>query len=162
MTIGSAPTPANDGDVQRARALARVLDSAVGIPGTPIRFGVDAILGIIPGAGDILGAGLAGYIVMRAARRGAPPAVLWRMLGNVTVDTVLGTIPLIGDMFDVAWKSNLRNAELLERYAANPGTVTTRSRRLGFVVAIVILLALLGLATLSFLVARFFWRLLTD
>lgn len=150
----------NDRDIERARALARVLDSAVGIPGTPIRFGVDALLGIIPGAGDILGAGLGGYIVLNAARRGAPPAVLWRMLGNVAVDTLVGTIPLIGDMFDVAYKSNLKNVRLLERYAADPATVTTRSRRLGFVVVTVIMLALLGLATLGFLVARFFWRLL--
>jgi hypothetical protein len=148
-------------NIERARALARLLDAAVGIPGTSVRFGLDAVLGILPGAGDILGAGLGGYLVMKAARWGAPPAVIWRMVGNVAVDTILGTIPLLGDVFDIAYKSNLKNVRLLERYAADPATVTTRSRGLGFVVAVLALLALLGLATLSFLVARFFWRLIS-
>jgi hypothetical protein len=151
----------NDRDVARARAIAKVLDSAVGIPGTPIRLGLDAILGLIPGAGDVVGAALSGYIVLTAVRRGVPRAVLWRMIGNVIVDTAIGAVPVIGDLFDVAYRSNDRNVQLLERFVESPEVVTARSRRLGVVVVIVLALVLLGLATLGFLVARLIWRLLT-
>src|SRR5688500_4991415 len=128
----------NAPDIRRARALARVLDSAVGIPGTPLRIGLDAILGIIPGAGDMVGAALSGYIVLTAARNGAPRAVIARMLGNVILDTAVGSIPLLGDLFDVAYKSNMKNVELLERYSTNSREVTAASRRLGVLVVIAI------------------------
>ena len=154
-------SPASDADVRRARALARVLDTAIGIPGTPLRIGVDAILGVIPGAGDVLGAALSGYIVLTAAKRGVSPAVLWRMVANVAIDTAIGTIPVLGDLFDVAWKSNTKNVELLERYVASPEKATTRSRALGVLVVVVVLLVLIGLGTLAFLVTRALWRILT-
>ena len=157
----SLPT-SGDRDLRRARALARALDTAVGIPGTPLRIGADAILGLIPGAGDIVGAALSSYIVLAAARKGAPPSVLWRMVANVAIDTAIGTIPVLGDLFDVAWKSNTMNVALLERYVAEPQTVTTRSRAIGALVVIVVLLVLIGLGTLSFLIARAIWQLLTS
>ena len=153
--------PTNDSDIQRARTLARALDALVTVPGTRIRFGGDAILGLIPGAGDVTGALLSAYIVRLAARRGAPPAVLWRMLGNILIDSAVGTVPLLGDLFDVGWKSNLMNAELLERFAAEPQKVTTRSRLLGALVVVLVLLVVIGLGTLSFLVARALWHLIT-
>lgn len=151
----------HDKDLSRARVLSRALDSAIGIPGTRLRFGLDAVLGVIPGAGDVLGAALSSYIVLLAARRGVPRAVLWRMLANVAVDTGFGTVPLIGDLFDVAWRSNTKNVDLLEAYGNNPRAVTTRSRLLGFAVVALILLLLAGLATLGFLLARAIWQLLT-
>lgn len=152
----------NDTDVRRARALARALDTVIGIPGTPLRIGADAILGLIPGAGDVVGAALSSYIVLAAARRGAPPAVLWRMVANVAIDTAIGAIPVLGDLFDIAWKSNTMNVELLERFVAEPKNVTTRSRLIGALVVIVVLLVLVGLATLGFLVARALWQLFTQ
>lgn len=160
--MDSTPEKAtNDRELARAQAVARVLDSAVGIPGTPIRVGLDALLGLIPGAGDIAGAALSGYIVLTAARRGAPRAVLWRMLANVAIDTAIGTIPFLGDLFDVAYKSNTKNVQLLERYSAAPNVVTARSKRLGAVVVFVLLLLMIGVVTLGFLFARFLWRLVT-
>lgn len=156
----SPVVPAAASDVRRARSLARLLDTAIGIPGTPLRVGADAILGLIPGAGDLIGAALSGYIVVTAARRGVPPSVLWRMLANVAIDTAIGAIPVLGDLFDVAWKSNTRNVELLERFVEEPQTVTTRSRLLGVLVVVAVLLLLVGLATLGFLVARAIWQLL--
>jgi hypothetical protein len=152
----------NDADVRRARTLARALDTAIGVPGTPLRIGADAILGLIPGAGDIVGAALSSYIVLAAARRGAPPAVLWRMVANVAIDTAIGAIPVLGDLFDVAWKSNTMNVELLERFVAEPKNVTTRSRWIGVLIVIAVLLVLVGLATLGFLVARAIWQLITQ
>ena len=88
--MATEPTRAPDSQVRNARALARVLDSAVGIPGTPIRIGLDAILGLIPGGGDVAAAALSGYIVLTAARRGVPTPVIARMLVNVLADTAIG------------------------------------------------------------------------
>jgi hypothetical protein len=159
--MASPVSTSNDPEIRRARALARILDTAVGIPGTPLRIGVDAILGVIPGAGDVAGAALAGYIVLTAAKKGMPAPVLWRMVANVAIDTAIGSIPVLGDLFDVAYKANIKNVQLLERFTVDPTVVTTRSRRLGAVVVLVLVLVLLGLATLGFLVARLIWRLLT-
>lgn len=153
--------PSTEADIRRARTLARVLDTVIGVPGTPLRIGLDAILGIIPGAGDVLGAALSGYIVLTAAKRGVSPAVLWRMVVNVAIDTAIGTIPLLGDLFDVAWKSNTRNVELLERYVASPERTTTRSRALAVLVVVGVVLALIGLGAVAFMVTRALWRVLT-
>lgn len=123
-------TPTRTADpLARARALTRLLDTAAKVPGTGIRFGADAVLGLIPGLGDVAGAVLAGYLVLLAQRLGAPRSVVLRMLGNVAVDTLGGTVPLVGDLFDVAFKSNTRNLALLERAIERP-TDTTRTSRL--------------------------------
>jgi hypothetical protein len=151
-----------DRDAGRARDLARVLDTGFTIPGTRIRFGLDAILGLIPGGGDMAGAALSSVIVLMAVRQGVPAPVLWRMVGNVAIDTAIGTIPLLGDLFDVAWKSNTKNAELLDRFVKEPAAVTKRSRGVGILVVAAILLIIVGIGALGFLVTRALWRLLTD
>ena len=134
------PTRTTD-PLARARTLARLLDSAVGVPGTGVRFGADAILGLVPGLGDVAGAALAGYLVLLAQRLGAPRAVVLRMLANVAVDTAAGSVPLVGDLFDVAYKSNMRNLALLERAIERP-TDTKRTSRL-VVAAVFLCLVLL-------------------
>jgi hypothetical protein len=96
--------------------MSRLLDSAFLIPGTRYRFGFDALVGLVPGLGDAVGAVFSGYIILQASRLGAPRSVVTRMIANVAVDTLVGAIPLLGDLFDVAWKSNLRNVALLESY----------------------------------------------
>ena len=106
---------------ERARSLARLLDSAVRIPGTRVRFGLDSLIGLVPGLGDVASAALSGYIVLSAHRAGVPGSVLIRMLLNLGLDTLVGTVPVLGDLFDVAFRANLRNADLLEKYAAEPG-----------------------------------------
>ena len=118
----------------RIRSFARMLDSAVRIPGTRITFGLDPVVGLIPGIGDLVGAAFSGYIVLSAARMGAPPSVLARMLLNLGTDTLVGSIPIIGDMFDVGFRSNIRNSELLDRHLGEP-EATRRSSR--FAVAMV-------------------------
>ena len=107
-------------EVERVRALGKLLDTAVRIPGTDITLGLDPILGLVPGLGDVAGAAMSGYIVYAAARLGAPTSVVSRMLLNIAADTAAGAIPLLGDLFDVAWKSNARNVSLLERHLADP------------------------------------------
>lgn len=124
----------------RARRLATLLDAAVRVPGTRIRVGLDALLGLVPGGGDVAGALLAGGVVLAAARLGAPVSVMARMLGNLAVDALLGTIPLAGDLFDVAWKANLRNVRLLEEHLADPAGARRGSRKVVVVAAAGVLL----------------------
>jgi len=95
-----------------------LLDQAVRVPGTRWRVGLDPILGLLPGGGDALGALLSAGVVLVAARHGVPRIVLARMVLNVGVDAVIGAIPLIGDLFDFAWKANTRNLRLLEAHAS--------------------------------------------
>jgi uncharacterized protein DUF4112 len=106
--------------VARVRRVAVLWDAALRIPGTPFAIGLDPILGLAPGLGDALGAAAALWIVLEAARLGAPVSTLSRMLANVAIDTMIGAVPVAGDVFDFAWKANLRNVELLERHVADP------------------------------------------
>lgn len=98
----------------RLRRIALLMDSVVGIPGTRVRFGLDGLFGLAPGVGDAATAAVALYIVWEARRMGAPSELLARMAGNVAIDTFTGSVPLLGDLFDVAFKANLRNVALLE------------------------------------------------
>jgi hypothetical protein len=105
-------------------ALRRVqwlLDQAFRVPGTSVRFGWDAIVGLVPWAGDLLTAFLGGAILIEAHRRDVPRVVQARMLINLALDIVIGLVPFFGDVGDVFWKSNTRNMTLLERHAASPG-----------------------------------------
>ncbi len=93
--------------------LARFLDNAFVFPGTNIRFGFDGLIGLIPGVGDALSALISIYIIQRAKTLGAPQGLLNKMLWNVVIDTLAGAVPFVGDLFDVAFKSNIRNVRLL-------------------------------------------------
>ncbi|MCI0356766.1 MAG: DUF4112 domain-containing protein, partial [Acidobacteria bacterium] len=123
--------------------LATWLDEVFRVPGTSVRFGLDAVAGLVPGVGDLL-TGMASVLILHAAwQRGLPRVALLRMLVNVALDTVVGSIPVAGDLFDVAWKANRRNVELLQKYSAG----SERRHELhdyGF-------LALLALVTLALL-----------
>jgi Domain of unknown function (DUF4112) len=120
---GSAPPP-DAADRDRARAVARELawwmDSAFVIPGTDFRVGFDALIGLIPFLGDLIGMAISSYLILIAARLGVPRVVLMRMLLNVGADAVLGAIPLAGDVLDAAWRANAKNARLLEEALADP------------------------------------------
>lgn len=148
--LPEAPSRRHEDHVRASRALARLLDSAIRIPGTNVRIGLDPILGLMPGLGDVAGAGLAGYTVLVAARLGAPRTVILRMLGNVAFDTIVGAVPLLGDLFDAGWKANTRNVALLERYLERPADTRAASR--GLVALVLGGLALLGVAGAVFAV----------
>jgi len=94
------------------RAVGHLLDDAVRVPGTNVRVGLDPLLGILPVAGDTVAAALSLYIVVESARLGVSTATMLRMLGNVAVDLVVGSVPILGDLFDAAWRANRRNVEL--------------------------------------------------
>ena len=144
----------SDDPLSRARTLARLLDSVARVPGTNMRFGLDPIIGLVPGLGDVAGAALSGYLVLLASRLGAPGTVIVRMLGNVVIDTVGGTVPLIGDLFDAAWKSNTRNLTLLERHLGQPDSTKRASRAVVWGTVAALLLLAIGAATVGLLVLR--------
>ena len=92
-----------------------LLDSRFRIPGTNIRFGLDALLGLVPVAGDVVTLALSGYLFVLMARHGGGPLLLLRMAGNVALDALVGAIPLVGDLFDIGFKANVRNLDLLKK-----------------------------------------------
>lgn len=99
--------------LRRLDRLSQLLDNAFAIPGTRFRIGLDGIIGLIPGIGDAAGAVLSIYVILQAARLGLPVSTLLRMLGNVAIETVVGAVPIVGDIFDIVWKANIRNMALL-------------------------------------------------
>ena len=111
-----AGRPSRGARFARIDALATLLDTALVIPGTTVRFGLDALIGLFPAVGDIITTALSLFIVHEAYQLGAPRHVIVRMLGNVALDGVFGAVPLVGDAFDVLWRANRRNMRLLREW----------------------------------------------
>ena len=134
--------------------LARLMDNLFTIPGTGIRFGLDAILGLFPGIGDTATSLVSIYILNAASQRGVPRVTLIRMAGNIALDFVVGTVPFVGDLFDVTWKANSKNVDLLQRHLQATPTEQRKARRgdwlfvTGLVIAL--LLLLIGCITVAY------------
>jgi hypothetical protein len=152
--------------------LSFLLDNAIAIPGTSFRIGLDPLIGLVPGGGDILSAILSGYIVAEASRLGASRTILLQMATNIVLESALGTVPLLGDVFDAGWKANAKNVRLLEdhlnglqsrsegdrsawlsnsddpRFPVSDPTPTDRSHRL-FTLALLVGLAIVTIALLG-------------
>jgi Domain of unknown function (DUF4112) len=96
--------------------LAHLLDARYRVPGTTWRFGLDSVIGLVPGVGDAASTALSAWILWRGYRLGASKRVLARMAGNVAIDGLIGAVPLAGDVFDAAYKANRRNVEILRRH----------------------------------------------
>jgi hypothetical protein len=143
---------------RRLGRLAWLLDSSIELPGTRFRIGLDAILGLIPGLGDLLGVLASGYIVREAARLGAPPSVLTRMAFNVAIEGLVGLIPIFGDVFDAVWKANQRNYALLEEHMRSPRRAVRSSRLfVGLLIVALVVFVILSSAA-AFLIARAVWE----
>jgi len=147
--------------VGNMRTLARVLDSAVRIPGTEIRVGADSIFGLIPVVGDIAGAALSGYIVLASARLGAPASTLARMVINIAIDTIVGSVPILGDMFDVGWRANMKNVDLLESHLGGSERARRASRWIVAAAVGGLIVLGVGAAFIGFEAIRFLARLAT-
>jgi Domain of unknown function (DUF4112) len=132
--------------LQRLRSLAWLLDNSIPLPGG-FRIGLDAIIGLVPGIGDAVGALMSVFILNEARLLGAPRSVLMRMSGNVLLETLVGAIPFAGDLFDAGFKANARNIALLERYQLDP-TGSARSSR-WFVIGFTLFLLLLAAAIVA-------------
>ena len=114
----AATGPSRAETLARLDALSRLLDTAFVIPGTGIRFGIDGIIGLIPGIGDVIGGVLSSYIVFEARRLGVPSWKLARMMGNVGLEVAAGAVPFLGDAFDVLFRANRRNMRILREHFA--------------------------------------------
>jgi hypothetical protein len=136
--------------LQRLRQMSHWLDNAIAIPGTDYRLGLDPILGLLPGGGDLLTGLMSVYIVFEAVRMGLPAATLGRMGFNILLDTLSGTVPVLGDLFDVTWKANSQNVALLEKHMADPTPSRAADKlfALGLIVALIALVV--GMAAFSF------------
>jgi hypothetical protein len=137
--------PAQQKRVQRVRQLAKLLDEAILIPGTNKRIGLDPIIGLIPGGGDTLTMLMSAYIVVEAALLGLPASTLLRMVGNIVIDAFAGTIPVLGDLFDVVSKANTRNLKLLDAHLAEPEFRAKADK-----ILVVFIVALLAIVIISF------------
>ena len=110
--IDEVPDSVDEAAVRRMRFVANLLDDSIRVPGTEFRIGIDPILGILPGAGDAVAAAMSVYIVLESARLGVPFLTLLRMMANVTLDFAIGSVPVVGTLFDTVWKANQKNVEL--------------------------------------------------
>ena len=141
-------------DVERSLdQLSRMMDGLFRVPGTGWRFGLDALVGLIPGVGDFATTAVSFYILAAGVRYRVPKVTLLRMGANVAVDYLLGAVPVVGDLFDVAWKSNQMNVELLRKRASVSPEEATKGRASDWLFLGVILLGLLLLLVASLAVS---------
>ena len=152
IDLGRAPESKH---LRRARSVARLLDSSISVPGTGRRIGLDPILGLVPFVGDFAGALLSGYIILAAAEAGVPSFTLIRMIANVAVDTLAGSVPLLGDFFDAAWKSNVKNVALFEKHEGAIGAGAPRNPY-KLISMLLVVSSLVALALLTFVGALVF------
>lgn len=132
---------------EHLRRWAVLLDSAFKVPGLPVRFGLDAILGLVPGLGELTTPAFTVALLVTGVRMRVPAVVLARMVLNAAVDAIVGLVPILGDLVDIGWKANLRNLDLLERHMV-PGTPARRAD-VWVVTAGIALIALLAVLTVS-------------
>lgn len=109
--------------IARIEALAVLMDSAFALPGSKVRVGLDAILGLVPVIGDLVSQAISTYIIWEARQLGVSRWTLTRMLTNTLIDTIVGSVPVLGDAFDVVWRANMKNLALLKKELAKRGAV---------------------------------------
>lgn len=112
---GGTASSFGSAEARKARlvALAKLMDNAFEVPGLGVRFGLDGLIGLLPGAGDAISAAISLYIVYEAKRLGATRGQLARMVGNILIDTAVGAIPVLGDLVDIGFKANVRNLRIM-------------------------------------------------
>jgi Domain of unknown function (DUF4112) len=139
-------------------SISSLLDNKFRIPFTEIRFGVDFLIGLIPTAGDWLSFGISSGLVFSMIRRGIGIGMLFRMMGNITLDALVGSIPILGDLFDLHYKANRRNVNLLKQYyAENPNPPA--AKRSFFVIGILFLTVLIGLLIAMWKLIGWLWTM---
>lgn len=151
------PIETQTATVRRLRRFSYLLDDVIRIPGTPFRFGIDPLLDLLPIGGDFLGTALSIYIVLEASRMGLPRAALVQMVTNILLDTVIGTVPVLGTVADAAWKANTKNLVLLEEHLEVPQS----GKRADWLFLVLLLggllVAIVVLAAISVMLLRWLW-----
>lgn len=142
---------------EKAEKLARVMDACIEIPGTRLKIGLDSIVGLIPGAGDWVCGALSLYLFKLAVQQGVPGPILLRMGVNIIIDTLVGSIPVLGDAFDLYWKANLKNLRLLQSALADPGRLKSQSTLWIAGLLTVILLVLLAILVIPAILVITLW-----
>lgn len=122
-TVERYSDPEIEAAVARIEAVSRIMDSLFDIPGTKVRVGLDAVIGIVPVLGDLLSQIVSSYIIWEARQLGVSRFTMARMIGNSAIDTVIGIIPFAGDAFDIAFRANMKNLALLKAHLAKHGHV---------------------------------------
>ncbi len=148
--------------LERLRNFSQLLDNAIAVPGTKFRFGLDPLLGLIPGGGDLIGMVFSCLVVFEASRLGATPTTLGQMTFNILLETIVGTVPGIGDLFDVAWKSNTKNIKLLDDYLGvqqSRPVVGHRNRGLTILLILGLVVAIASCVALSFFILRWLYQI---
>jgi len=147
-------TPARSSTIPNLDVLAKLMDSQFKIPGTNIRFGLDPLIGLVPGAGDFVTFLISGYMMTILAKNGASGFVLARMTLNILIDALVGSIPLLGDVFDVAFKANRRNMKLMHEHYVE-GRHKGGAWKVVVPLLFILLLVIIGLAWVSYKI--FMW-----
>jgi hypothetical protein len=141
--------------VTTAELLARILDKTVKIPGTPFYVGLDPLLGLIPGIGDMLANLIGSIILILGARLQVPQIVIARMSLNLLINGIIGAIPILGDLFSIWFRSHARNAELLRRAAAQPYRETQQARiYVACIIAGTVVLLLFAISAICWIVVK--------
>jgi hypothetical protein len=113
----------------RIRSISDLWDRAFGIPGTKWRVGLESVLGLLPVGGDVVGLGISIYILWQVVQFNLPKTILVRMVVNIAIDALVGSVPILGDLFDVTWKANTKNVNLLESHLQQPSQSHRADRR---------------------------------
>ncbi|MEM7772126.1 MAG: DUF4112 domain-containing protein [Cyanobacteria bacterium P01_E01_bin.6] len=139
--------------LDRIRVLSHLLDNAIPIPGTGYSFGLDPIIGLLPAGGDVVGTLLSAYIVLEASRFRLSVPTLTRMMFNILLEMIVGTVPLIGDLFDLGWKANAKNLKLIEAHLQHPDENQAADKR--FFIILVIAFIIIIAVQISWYIAVF-------
>lgn len=151
------PVESQTRTIRRLRRFSYLLDSAIRIPGTPYRIGIDPLLDILPIGGDFIGAALSIYIVFEAARMGVSRPILVQMVSNILLDTVIGTVPVLGTVADAVWKANGKNLDLLETELNIPQSEKKADWLFLALLIGGLLIAIVVLAAISVMILRWLW-----
>jgi Domain of unknown function (DUF4112) len=140
--------------LEHLRSLSVLWDESLRIPGTNFRVGLEAIIGFLPFGGDAIGILLSCYILFHAVQFRLPQSILLRMALNILIDGVIGTVPIIGDLFDSTWKANTRNVTLLENHLQNPRSSRSANRRFIILLGAGVFVVMLMLALISVMLIK--------
>lgn len=155
-SLKSTSKPVAD-KVQRLHRLAYLLDNSISVPGTKLRFGLDPILGllgIVGGSGDVVGGAVGAYIIYQAAQIGIPRDVVWQMVVNILLDSLVGIVPGLGDLLDFTWKANTRNMALVDQHLTVSSTPKKGNPLFVLGITLLTILIVIGCAFLTLLLIK--------